>query len=75
MNPRNEQAVCAGCQKSIGGAAEMCLNIGGKHLHVLICINCHVLEIQRFVEATGAMLVKQQKLLDGIKSFESRDIQ
>lgn len=59
------EAICACCQssESVGGK-DMCVNINGEHHHVLICIGCHLREIDQFVMAAARALADQQATIE-----------
>lgn len=60
-----ERITCASCGSSdSGGGKEMCVVIDGKHHHVLICIGCHLKEIETFMMAALQVVAEQQKTID-----------
>jgi hypothetical protein len=58
-------SVCAVCENAdSAGGKEMCVNISGKHFHVLVCVECHLQEIGRTFGALAHLLSHQQKEID-----------
>jgi hypothetical protein len=56
-----------------GAGKEICVNIDGKHFHVLICVECHLKEIGMTFSAAVQMMRGQQSTIE--KLTKRRDLE
>jgi hypothetical protein len=45
----------------------MCVNVDGRHHHVLICVSCHLREIELFALAAAQAFHEQQEIIDKMR--------